>query len=204
LIRRLIGDPVTIIAVKDGAMAADSESVTNRGLRSPMPFPKITRGPGGLIGMTGALSDMWAVSQWFAGGEKLEDKPTSLKQGEEGVGIIILRPDGVVWRGDERLIFWKGENPSTTGMSTACYFCEGAMAAGLSAEDAVRLTISRVDMIGGPVQVEHLGRFPARKAAERELPTGWPPNASRAGPREKAWAQCWREEKVKQANGEAT
>lgn len=147
---------MTIIAVKDGFMAADSESVTARGLRSPMPFPKIFRGPGGLIGMTGTLSDIWAVGQWFVSGELGGAKPDGLKVGEEGVGIIILRPDGVVWHGNESLRFWPGENPSTTGMSTACYFCEGAMAAGMSAEEAVRLTISRVDHIGGPVQVEHL------------------------------------------------
>lgn len=188
---------MTIIAVKNGIMAADSESVTSGGLRAPMPFPKITRGPGGLIGMTGAVSDMWAVSQWFVAGEKQDEKPPGLKTGEQGIGAIILRPDGVVWHGDERLTFWRGENPSTTGLSTACYFCEGAMAAGLSAEDAVRLAIGRVDMIGGPVQVEHLNGLIPKKPADHAIPDGWPPNTTtRAGPREKAWTQYWREQKI--------
>lgn len=146
---------MTIIAVKAGVMAADSESVDKSGLRSPMPFPKIFRGPGGLVGMTGTLADIWRIGKWFESGEP-QQKPGNLKEGDEGVGIIILRPDGVVWHGDERLDFWPGENPSTTGLSTACYFCEGAMAAGMSAEEAVRLTIGRVSHIGGPVQVERL------------------------------------------------
>ena len=146
---------MTIIAVKDGVMAADSEAVTEQGFRSPMPFGKIFRGPGGLIGMTGTVRDLWVVGKWFEEGEPSE-KPTGLKTGEQGVSIIILRRDLVVWHGNETLDFWPGENPSTTGMGTACYFCEGAMAAGLSAEEAVRLTISRVDSIGGTVQVERL------------------------------------------------
>jgi hypothetical protein len=122
----------------------------------PSAFPKITRGPNGLIGVTGNATDCYLVSRWWANGGYVSQRPEKLMQGEHGIGAIVLQDDGSVWFMDERLEPYPTPEPAVTGEGSASNFCEGAMHAGLSAEEAVRLAVKHCVHVGGDVQVERL------------------------------------------------
>lgn len=144
---------MTIIAVKSGVMAADSHSFSD-GTSFPCGFPKITRGPRGLIGIAGESNDCYRVSLWWKDGG--EGDIPGLRQHHDSIADLILKPDGSVWFMDERLIPHPVTEPATTGEPDAATFTEGALHAGLSAEDAVRLAIIHCKSAGGEVQVERL------------------------------------------------
>jgi hypothetical protein len=152
---------VTVIAVKGRTMAADSWAVAV-GMRWDIAFPKIVRGRGGLLGISGSTRDAYRVQRWFVEGEHQDPcqwplcKPRDLKTGEDGISALILRPDGSLWHMDETLAPCPIANPSTVGYTTACAFVEGAMRAGLDAEAAVRLAIEHCTHVGGTVQVESI------------------------------------------------
>ena len=146
---------MTIIAVKDGVMCADSEM--DAGSRSyPVMRPKIARGPGGLAGATGYSSDCVAFCDWFAAGEDPEQRPAFAGTGDDELQALVLRPGGTVWRiGAKELPF---QIPATyaIGGGYAWAFCEGLMVGGKSCEKAVKLTIKHFRSVGGKVQVERL------------------------------------------------
>ena len=144
---------MTIIAVKDGIMAADSFMFSG-GVGFPSASPKITRGSLGLIGMAGGTNDCWAVSQWWRRG--CTDASPTLLKGDDGIVGLILKLDGSVWYFDDRLRPHPSIGPAAVGNNDAATFCEGALFAGLSAEEAVRLTIKHCAYAGGDVQVERL------------------------------------------------
>jgi len=147
---------MTIIAVKDDVMAADS--VANAGGRLyPVLVPKIARGPNGIAGATGSTSDCVAFLAWFAAGE-CGDKPAYTGAGDEEMQAIVLRPDGTLWRYGAKELPFQVTNPYAVGGGYAWSFCEGAMLAGKSAEEAVALTIEHFSTVGGKVQVERLAR----------------------------------------------
>lgn len=146
---------MTIIAFKNGVMAADSE-MSGGGLRYRVIVPKIARGPGGLAGAVGASSDCVALLQWFAAGEIPEDRPVFVETGDEAVEALVARPDGTLWRIFSKHFPLQVEEPYALGGGHAWSFCEGAMKSGKSAEQAVRLTIKNFSTVGGKVQVEKL------------------------------------------------
>lgn len=147
---------MTVIAFKDGVMCADTHWFTS-GQHGPVPSPKIVRAPdGSLWGMAGKLSDGWLLRQWVEAGADCAKPPKFRGLGDEEPHILVARPDGTLWfcRGD--MVLTPELPVSVTGETTATTFCEGAMHGGLSAEDAVRLTIKHCIWVGGDVQVERL------------------------------------------------
>jgi hypothetical protein len=144
---------MTVICVKVGTMAADSHVFTS-GTHWEGAFPKITRGPKGLIGVAGPCTDCYLISQWWKNGG--EGEIPGLLQGREGAAALILLNDGSLWFMDERLKPYPTSEPAVTGQPDASTFCEGAMLAGASAEEAVRLAIKHTTSAGGEVQVERL------------------------------------------------
>ena len=154
---------MTIIAIKNGVMVADS-FVNVIGRMYSGAEPKIKRGPGGLIGIAGSVVDLHLVGEWFARGEVATARPDDLKSDDDAIEALILRPDGSVLWMDQRLLPVP-TTQTTVGYKVACDFCEGAMAAGLSAEDAVALTIRHCAYVGGPLQVEPLSVEPAAEPA---------------------------------------
>jgi hypothetical protein len=154
---------MTIIAIKNGIMVADS-FVNVIGRLYPGAEAKIKRGPGGLIGIAGSVVDLHLVGEWFARGEVATARPNDLKSDDDAIEALILRPDGSVLWMDQRLLPVP-TTQTTVGYKVACDFCEGAMAAGLSAEDAVALTIRHCAYVGGPLQVEPLTVEPAAEPA---------------------------------------
>jgi hypothetical protein len=150
---------MTIIALKDGIMAADSH-VFSGGTHWPAASPKITRGPQGLIGIAGSIVDCWMVAKWWELGgrpQPVGDPPVNLLlKGPDGISAVILKNDGSAWYMDERCVPIPTVQPTVIGQEDAATFCEGALYAGLSAEDAVRLAIKHCKSAGGEVQVERL------------------------------------------------
>ncbi len=144
---------MTVIAVKDGVMAADG-FVWSGGIGSPVPFPKIVRGPNGLLGLSGPSVDCRMVRGWFANGERESQKPKGIGEDDRGIVGLILRPDGSVWYLDWRLFPVPDNELAVMGESDAATFVEGAMRAGASAEEAVRLAVYYCQSAGGIVQVE--------------------------------------------------
>ncbi len=143
---------MTIICVKNGVMAADSY-VFCGGIKWQAPVTKIFRHPQGLIGLSGEASDCYFVGRWWVSGG--QSYPPKLQDGERSVGGLILDYEGV-WLIDHRLEKWPTIDSSSVGNGDATSFCEGAMHAGASAEEAVRLAIKHCVYVGGDVQVERL------------------------------------------------
>lgn len=149
---------MTIIAVKEGVMAADS--VVRAGdLLASVAFPKIVRLPDGrIIGTAGVVVDCYAVQQWFLNGEP-ETRPALYGTRAENneVDILMLRPDGTCWRNGVGVDgFYPQPNPTTIGGYHASLVAEAAMACDRSAQQAVQLVCDMLAGFGGPVQVERL------------------------------------------------
>lgn len=142
---------MTVIAYKDGVMAADSEASAG-GRRYRVIVPKIARG-NGIAGGTGLASDVAAFCKWFASGEPSE-KPEYSGTGEDEMQALVARPDRTLWRFGAKELPFEVTQPYAIGHPWQ--FCEGAMCAGLSAEAAVALTIEHFTTVGGKVQVETL------------------------------------------------
>lgn len=145
---------MTVIAVKAGVMAADSH-VFGGGTHWSTVLPKITRGPKGLIGVAGDCADCHMVARWWKDGDQAVRLPM-LRQGREGIAALILMNDGSVWFMDERLEPYPTKDPAVTGQGDAATFTEGALHAGASAEEAVRLATVHTTSAGGEVQVERI------------------------------------------------
>jgi hypothetical protein len=78
---------------------------------------------------------------------------------DNAFGALIALPDGTVLRmaGSPELFPIDATEPISMGETCAASFCLGAMHAGLSAEQAVRLALRYCIWIGGDVQVERVG-----------------------------------------------
>ena len=147
---------MTIIVAYRGIMAADSMSVCG-GRRAPAGYPKIKCLPdGSLVGCTGSADDCYAFADWAARGFPDDSKPT-LTQPDDGFRAIHMRLDGSIWGHYSVHRAYPMVEPGLAGESIAVAVADGAIAAGKSAQEAVRIAIERTVWVGGPVQVEYLG-----------------------------------------------
>jgi ATP-dependent protease HslVU (ClpYQ) peptidase subunit len=152
---------MTVIAVKDGIMAADSMA-TRGGMRHNMPtaYPKIIRAPdGSLVGYSGGVPKCYALAEWVKKGMDFGDHPPFAHEDSDmGMDALWLKADGTLWRlcFDYTVYPLDGDEPYTIGEIDAASFTEGAMWAGLSAEDAIQLAAMRCLYANGEVQVEKL------------------------------------------------
>ena len=146
---------MTIITVKDGIMAADTASFSGV-LQMAAQFPKITRGTDRLGASCGEVRDCFAFQEWIRAGASGDKEPTYYGKGDDEVSCLQLLTNGSVWRKDGNGPWYPVPEIYTLGHQQACMFADGAMAAGATAEEAVRLTIERVAYTGGSVQVERL------------------------------------------------
>lgn len=146
---------MTIICVKDGVMAADG-IVRSGDLVGPVAFPKIVCLPDGrIIGTAGSAVDCYAAQQWFLTGEP-DRRPSfyGTRADNNEVDILMLRPDGTVWRNGVGVDgFYPQPNPTTIGGYAASLVAETAMACGRSAAQAVHLVGKMLAGFGGEVSV---------------------------------------------------
>ena len=149
---------MTIIAYKDGVLAADSGTWSD-GRCQRCAFPKITRGPdGSLWALTGKEADAWFLREWVLAGADEAKPPTFLEKGDDAPCVILVRPDDRLW---SIKFEWRATltvQRGCWGEPSAAHFCEGAMEAGLSAPEAVELTTRHHTYAMAPVQVERVRR----------------------------------------------
>ena len=143
---------MTVIAVKDGVMAADSGCFADE-VRYPLLGQKIVRFlSGDLVGFSGNERAAIAVQAWMSKTELLFPDLDGLE-----CSWLRLKPRGLCYHGSHKA---KGlENPVRSlyaiGNATAAIMAEGAMYAGASAAEAVQIAIDRCVWVAGPVQVEY-------------------------------------------------
>jgi hypothetical protein len=144
---------LTIICIKDGAVAADGStwdgpilvSTTTRKLVQSLDFA--------IGGAAGDSSCCEKFRDWFVGTSSRHDRMygdrTLVFTKDDSFSAIWLNPDGGVWRLD-----WNGRAYPLTGQPFAtiggpAQMAYGAMAAGASAEEAVRICARYHDCAGG-------------------------------------------------------
>lgn len=148
---------MTVVVYKNGVMAADSASFTG-GRIFVASHPKVVRAPSGAIaGAAGNVIDCVKFNAWFEDGANAREKPKFSGSGDDEIHVLMAMPDGRLWRGYAELDFHEVTSPYSVGELVAATFCDGAMLAGASAEDAVTLAIRHCIHIGGPVLSVSLG-----------------------------------------------
>lgn len=142
---------MTAIAYRDGVLAADSVGWMAEGHVKIPVSPKIVRFKGGMFACCGGETEIALATDWIT----KVGTPKPLLEQQEGFGCIWVKPDGSVWYTNWRL--HPVIRPEGFMAIGACdKFMMGAMFAGASAEEAVRLAILHTDGAGGEVQVERL------------------------------------------------
>lgn len=144
---------MTAIAYRDGVMAADTAvwATTGGGYTVVGTYAKIDRlKDGSLFASTGRSSDHRAVLNWLAGGQ--EGEPPKVK---EGFSAIWARCSGVMKIEDDVRPF-DMPNADFYAAGASMEFLLGSLAAGASAEEAVRLAVRYTDGAAGDVQSERL------------------------------------------------
>lgn len=142
---------MTVIAYKDGIMAADgSEWQGNVLTRSNV--RKIHRGPcGELFACSGEISHVARFREWVLGGRR-DDMPSV----NDDFQALLVEPDGTA------LEFNAGGSAElSTDHAVAgahAEFMHGAFIAGASAADVIRLAIERCSYAAGEIQIERLHR----------------------------------------------
>ena len=147
---------MTIICYRDGVMAADGATFTHDRIAGMV--RKIARAPDGSLGAAaGDAGECGRFRTWVENGMK---EPFKLTEGADFGGIVVS-PSGIVTRLD---------NKARPVLLDADYAIEGApediaagaMEAGATAEQAVRICIKVHGFCAGPVQVERLAYYTGR------------------------------------------
>lgn len=152
---------MTIICIKDGVVAADGSRWEGR-VRVVDDKRKIARSVDGAIGgAAGYSGDTTIFRRWFAVSEFPEQRNHNPKNGpivfdkESGFSALWLERDGTVWAmAFDGKPYELGSGPQAVG--AAWEMALGAMYAGASAEQAVRICVERHDCAGGEIFVERL------------------------------------------------
>lgn len=141
---------MTTIAYRDGIMAADSLVVSVSDVRRGH-GQKITRlKDGGLLGFCGGTGYQPLIVQWLNNGAEAKDRPVIDKE-DGGVAGLLVRQDGATYTFGNGLLFAEVEAlylAAGSGNELAL----GAMAAGLSAENAVKIACQLDVFSGLPVR----------------------------------------------------
>lgn len=141
---------MTVIAFKDGVMAADTLAQDGQ---TRWHVSKLTRLPdGGVAGFCGTTSAGYAAIQWLAtGGSDQGHEEKKLLPDISGACVLIAKADGSLWLLEDRFPAWPLID-KFSALGCGQQACLTALGLGLSAVDAVR-QVARHDMcVGDPVQ----------------------------------------------------
>lgn len=143
---------MTIVAYRNGILAADSAIYAGSVYAGIM--LKLARSPYGTIaGAAGRTGICVRFRKWIEGGLSGDFDP---KSDESDFGAILAEPDAPVMRMQNDGVMVQIDGPfhaEGTGEGLAL----GAMAAGASAEEAVRIAIEYDAYCGGPISILRLG-----------------------------------------------
>jgi hypothetical protein len=145
---------MTVIAYRDGIMAADTIAWTANSSVKVQCRPKIRRLKecGWLLGASGDTADIERFFGWMEG---VADRP-DFKE-EDYFCALCARLGGELFLYTWKLYPFEITHPFFA-IGAADQFVMGAMFAGASAEEAVRLAVAHTDGAGGDVQVEGFSR----------------------------------------------
>ena len=141
---------MTVIAFKDGVMAADTQITWGT---SRISGPKLVRLPdGGVAGSAGECSAGQAALNWLAEGGSMEGNEERITLPNiEGADVLIAKPDGSLWMLTNRFPAWPVNGPAVAigcGSDAALM----AFAHGASAVEACQKAIKQDVNCGDPVQ----------------------------------------------------
>lgn len=167
---------MTIICIKDGVVAADRGSFMGNILITDTKT-KIYRSQDGALGAgTGLASNAFVFDKWF----ESTSHPSMRRTGEFMLGCpsigtkddpfcaVWLEPDGAIWQwhSEDRICYPLEENFTAQGHNVPADISRGAMMAGASAEEAVRICVKCCVYAAGEPQVERLETSPVEAIAE--------------------------------------
>lgn len=143
---------MTVIACRDGIMAADS-GVYHDQLLVGYATKIVRHGDGSLAAAAGRRPLVQAFHRWIEAGALAESHPPEAD--EESFGAIWLKPDRKIYRVSHKFEVYDDAG-SFAAEGIAVSFMLGAMAYGASAEDAVRLALKWSAYACGEIQLERL------------------------------------------------
>ena len=144
---------MTVIAYRDGIMAADGGTWSDS-ILCATDTRKIVRLDGRLVACCGQRPDIEAFVIWLRSGAPSRDKPLLNAAKDGDFGAIVADADGV-WLADHSLRLYRAAGDyHVEGAHDG--FLRGALAAGATAEQAVRLAVRHCAYAAGNVQVESL------------------------------------------------
>ena len=145
---------MTIICYKDGVLAADSGTTGASGGFCSCNVMKITRSPSGWLGgFAGRGATATKFLNWL---ERRDDDPaegpdlTNTKDEETGEGLLVDPTGSLYWLSSDGVITPMQNEFAAIGSAEG--FALGAMHAGASAEEAVRLVIENCNYCWGPIE----------------------------------------------------
>ena len=152
---RALGDEMTVIAVRDGTMAADSRGVSNNIVRH---IQKIFKTGNCIIGISGYADDCSRLMNWYLAGCKGLPDYRMIKDDDPDACLLVMLGGGPVQRVN-RSGFTEDVMPSARGFFAIGSGAVAAMAAmemGATAEKAVEIACRIDPDCGGQIQVERL------------------------------------------------
>lgn len=161
---------MTAIAYKKGVLAADTQQFSGN-LREGITEKIARRSDGALAGASGRADLDHQFLELFKSGRSLDEfKPQGTS--EDDFCALVIEPDGSVWNYTALGKHPAGDAPFHT-LGGAYPFLHGAMAAGASAEEAVRLATVHCSNCGGDVTVLRLNAWSGREPEPID-PSEWP------------------------------
>lgn len=142
---------MTTIAYRDGVLAADTLSTRN-GAREGVAVKIVQRGDL-LAGASGASDFAKAFRDWFRQGCRGDCPPLGDPEKNWAEGFIIMPDDRLVTFGPTAQWAEKGMFSGMNAWGSGADFARGAMAAGATAEEAVRHAMHWDTCTGGDVTV---------------------------------------------------
>lgn len=143
---------MTVIACRGGVMAADTSS-WHGDIRSGSARKIWRLGDGSLFAAGGWKPVIGLALEWLDAGAQATDRQADAAEGD--LDGLILRPDGRIWCLTHRFMLYRSDRDYDVA-GAHHEFLHGAMLAGASAEEAVRLAIRHCARAAGEVQVEQL------------------------------------------------
>ena len=150
---------MTTIAYRDGVLAGDSATSGDGNVIGRC--AKVHRIRGRLVGLCGPIEDGETFRLWLKAGAKPKAKPDEPL--DDDFLALVVEPDGRVVEYGRRLVSVGYEAPFYA-IGSGGALALGAMAAGASAEEAVRIACRFDHYSREPVHALHLGA--AAKASE--------------------------------------
>lgn len=145
---------MTTIAVRAGVMACDSRGDAEYCMAVDKVYPLPG---GGFVGGAGTAADIMAAIAWMRAGE-IGEAPEPSEGG--GYWLLILRPDGSIWRAESRFPAFRLRD-KFAAIGSGAGLAMAAMDMGADATQAVRIAAKYDSGTGGRIHTFALNK-PAR------------------------------------------